>query len=56
MIKFRLKGNITDDDFMIHILNNFPEEYDVILNGMESYLTSTDPDALTIEMICEKLV
>ena len=29
MSKFRIKSNITDEDFMIHILNNWPKEYNV---------------------------
>ena len=30
MSKFGLKGKITDEDFMIHVINNLPKEYDVI--------------------------
>ena len=55
MNKFGQKGNVSDEDFMIHILNNFPEEYDVVLNGLESHLTATGDDALTINSICKKL-
>ena len=32
MKEFSQKGSITDEDFMIHILNNFLEEGYVILN------------------------
>ena len=53
--KFRLKGNITDEDFTIHVLNNLPEEYNVILNGLDNHLTLSGDDMLTIEVICEKL-
>ena len=30
MNEFDLKGSITDEDFMIYILNNLPKEYDGI--------------------------
>ena len=38
---FGQKGSKTDDDFMIHILNNLPKEYDVVLDGLENCLTSS---------------
>ena len=40
---------------MIHVLNNLPEEYDVILDGLENHLTATRDEALTIHSICTKL-
>ena len=40
---------------MIHILNNLPEEYDVILDGLENRLTVIGENALTIDTIREKL-
>ena len=42
---------------MIHILNNLPEEYGVILDGLESRLIipDSDPNKLTIENIRDKL-
>ena len=55
MNKFGLKSNKTDKDFMIHVLNNLPEEYDVILNGLQEHLTSRRDDALTIEVMHKKL-
>ena len=48
------KGNISDDDFMIHVLNIFPKESDVILDGLENHLMLSIDDALTIEVIQEK--
>ena len=42
-------------DFMIHVLNNLPKEYDVILNGLENRLMATGDDALTIDSISKKL-
>ena len=38
MNEFELKGKITDEDFIMHVLNNLPEEYDVILDGHENHL------------------
>ena len=34
MNEFNLKGSITDEDFMIHVLNNLPKECDVILDRL----------------------
>ena len=36
---------------MINVLNNLPEEYDVILNGLENHLTLSCPNVLTIKVI-----
>ena len=55
MNKFRQKGNKAIKDFMINILNNLPEDHDVILDGIENCLTATGDDALTINNIREKL-
>ena len=55
MDKIRLKGSITDKDFMIHILNNLHQDYDVILHGLENHLTATRDDVLAIDVICEKM-
>ena len=51
MNEFRRKGNITDKDFIIHVLNNVPKEYDVILDGLENYPTVMGDDMLTINKI-----
>ena len=48
MNKFRLKGNITDEDLMIHVMYDLPEEYDVILDGLKNCLTLSGDDALTM--------
>ena len=52
-----ISSKMTDQDFMIHILNNLPEEYDVVLDGMESrlMLEESDSNKLTIENIRDKL-
>ena len=57
MDKISLTAKMTDQDFMIHVLNNLTEEYDVILDGMESKLMlgESDPSRLTIEEIRSKL-
>ena len=54
MIEFGTKGNIMDEDFLIHILNNLPEMKYVILDGMEKPWAS-GPVALTIDVIHKKL-
>ena len=41
MTEFGQKGNVSDEDFMIHILNNLPKKYDVILDGLENRLMAT---------------
>ena len=51
--KFGLKGNMADEDFMIHVPNNLHDEYDVILD-VENCLTLSGSDVPTIEVICKK--
>ena len=46
---------ISDQDFLLHILNFFPKEYDVVLGGLESRLDETGDKALTLEMVRKKL-
>ena len=53
MSKFKLKGSTTDEDLW-SIFNNLPKEYNVILNGLENYLTLSEDDALTIKVIHKK--
>ena len=53
MSKFGLKGCITVEDFMIHVLNNLPKEYDVVLDGLENHCMVIGNDALTIAVICK---
>ena len=55
MTEFRQKGNVSDKDFMIHVLKNLLKEYDVIFNGLENHLTATGDNTLTIDSIREKL-
>ena len=55
MNKFGLKDNVTDKDFMIHVLNNLPKEYDVIPDGLENCLMASGNDVLTINMIHKNL-
>ena len=40
---------------MIHISNNFPKDYDLIMDGIENHLMVTGDDALTIDVIIKKL-
>ena len=55
MNEFGQKGNVSGEDFMIHVLNNLPKEYDIILDGLENHLMAIGDDALTIDSICKKL-
>ena len=49
------KGNITDENFIISVLNNLPKNYDVILNGLDNCLVATRDNALTFNLICKKM-
>ena len=51
MNESKLKGSISDEDFMIHVLNNLPKEYDVIIDGLKNCLMVSTNDALTIDVI-----
>ena len=51
---FGHKSIVSDEDFMIHVLNNLLKEYDIILNRLKNHLTATGDDALTIYSICKK--
>ena len=55
MNEFSQKGNITDDDFIIHLLNNLPKEYDIILDGLKNHLMASGDNVLKIDVIHEKL-
>ena len=55
MDEIGLAGKMSDMEFMIHVLNNVSEEYDVVLDSLESCLVSTGEDKLTIEAFREKL-
>ena len=48
---------MSDMDFMIHILNNLPDVYDMVLDSMENrlMLPDGDPNKLTIEDVRSKL-
>ncbi len=50
-----LVGRMSDMEFMIHELNNLPEEYDVVLDSLETHLVSTGEDRLTLESLREDL-
>ena len=39
MNEFGQKVNVSNEDFMIHILKHLPQEYDTILDGLENCLT-----------------
>ena len=52
--EFGQKVKKADEDFMIHILNNLPQDFNVILDGLENCLMVTMNNVLTINMIHEK--
>ena len=55
MSEFGTEDSVKDEDFMIHVLNNLPEEYDVVMDGLENQLMLTGPDVLIIKVICDEL-
>ena len=55
MSEFGLKVNIGNENFIIHALNNFPKEHDIIIDGIKNPLMSCWIDALIIEVIQGKL-
>ena len=57
MDNIEISAKMSDLDFMIHVLNNLPEEYDVVLDGLENrlMLPESDSNKLTIENIRDKL-
>ena len=54
MGEFGVIGNICNEDFMIHVLDYVPKEYNLILDHLENCLMSSGLDELTIKVICEK--
>ena len=46
---------ISEKDLMLHVMNNLPKEYEVILDGLESRIDKSGAEKLTIEVIREKL-
>ena len=55
--KISVSTKMSDEDFMIHVLNNLTKDYDVVLDGMESrlMLKENDPNKLSIEEVRDKL-
>ena len=39
---------------MIDVLNNLPDEHDVIIDGLENCLIASGESVLTINVICKK--
>ena len=50
-----MKATISDDDLIIHILNNLPTEYNTIVEQLEDAISSTGDDKLTLERVRDKL-
>ena len=55
MNEFGQKGSITEEDFMIPILNNLPEDNDVILDRLKNQFTMIRDNTLAISMIHKNL-
>ena len=57
MEDIHIATTMSDLDFLIHVLNNLPDEYDVVLDGMEErlMLKDSDPKKLTIGDMRDKL-
>ena len=49
-----MKVNIEDDYFMMHVLNNLPDEYDNLVDTLEDKIDAKN-DPLTLESLREKL-
>jgi len=50
-----MKSVVTDEDLMIHILNNLPKDYDAIVEQLEDDLAASGPNKLTLERVRDKL-
>ena len=46
---------MTDKNFLVHVLNELPEEYDTVLDGLHSRLLKTGPEEITIKYTQDKL-
>ena len=55
MDKIGLAEKMSDMEFIIHVLNNLPEEYNVVLDRLDSHLVSINEDKLTLEALWEEL-
>ena len=55
MNEFGLKGKIFDEDFLIHVLNNVPKEYNVIFDGLKNCPMASENNEPTITMIRKKI-
>ena len=55
MMESGLRGNVIKEVFMVHALNNSPDEDNVILDSLENCLTSSGSDVLMLKMICKIL-
>ena len=46
---------ISEKDLMVKVINNLPEEYDVVVDGLENKLSLSGDEALTVEKMKDKL-
>ena len=50
-----VKGNISNENLMIHVLDSLPKQYSAILDCLDNHCMSSGPDVFIIKMILEKL-
>ena len=46
---------ISEKDLMVKVINNLPEEYDVVVDGLENKLSLSGDESLTVEKMRDKL-
>ena len=46
---------MNDREFLVHVLNILPKEYDMVFDGLQHWLLMSDSDELTIEDTKDKL-
>ena len=55
MDKIELMSFMANEDFMLHIMGNPPEEYEAVLTDLENRLMFENENMFTIELIHQKL-
>ena len=51
MDEIKLIQCMPDDDFMLHMMGNFPEENEAVLTDLKNRLVAESSDKLTIELM-----
>ena len=45
----KFSTTITGGDFWVHVLSNLPQEYDTVLDGLQSRLSKSGPEEVIVE-------